>query len=99
MKFSGRIRRKLFSEICKYAKHEKTKSDFFRNHLVRNHSPGILEQLHQKLELRKASGLDSWKDVPTPTFQLDLGPCHFTNGYGLKGDLCMCMFLIEWSSI
>ena len=42
-------------------------------------------KFHQKVELRKASGLDSWKDVPTPTFQLDLGPCHFTNGFGLMG--------------
>ena len=42
-------------------------------------------KFHQKFELRKASGLDSWRAVPTPTFQLDLGPCHFTIGFGLKG--------------
>ena len=45
-------------------------------------------KFHQKFELRKASGLDSWKAVPTPTFQLDLRPCHFTNGYGLMGVQC-----------
>ena len=53
--------------------------------LVRNDSPGMLEKLHQKVELRKASGLDTWKAVPTPTFQLNLGPCHFTSGFSLKG--------------
>ena len=42
-------------------------------------------KFHHKFELRKASGLDSWKAVPTPTFLLDLGPCHFTNEYGLMG--------------
>ena len=42
-------------------------------------------KVHQKFELRQESGLDSWKAVSTPTFQLDLGSCHFTNGYGLKG--------------
>ena len=47
----------------------------------------MFEQLHQKVELRKASGLDSWKAVPTPTFQLYLGPCHFTSGFCLKGVL------------
>ena len=45
----------------------------------------MLKQLQQKVELRKASGLDSWKAVPTPTFQLYLGPCHFTSGFCLKG--------------
>ena len=29
-------------------------------------------KFHLKFELRKASGLVSWKAVPTPTFQLDL---------------------------
>ena len=53
---------------------------------MRNDSPGMLKQLQQKVELRKASGLDSWKAVPTPTFQLYLGPCHFTSGFCLKGD-------------
>ena len=52
---------------------------------MRNDSPGMLKQLQQKVELRKASGLDSWKAVPTPTFQLYLGPCHFTSGFCLKG--------------
>ena len=52
-----------------------------------NHSPGMWEQLHQKLELRKASGLASWEAVPSFPFELDLGPGFFTGGFGLKGEL------------
>ena len=43
-------------------------------------------KLHQKLELIKASGLDSWEAVPSSPFELDLGPGFFTGGFGLKGD-------------
>ena len=43
------------------------------------------EQLHQKFELRKASGLASWEAVPSSPFELDLGPGFFTSGFGLKG--------------
>ena len=43
------------------------------------------EQLHQKFELRKASGLASWEAVPSSPFKLDLGPGFFTGGFGLKG--------------
>ena len=43
------------------------------------------EQLHQKFELRKASGLASWEAVPSSPFELDLGPGFFTGGFGLKG--------------
>ena len=43
------------------------------------------EQLYQKLELRKASGLDSWEAVLSSPFELDLGPGFFTGGFGLKG--------------
>ena len=50
-----------------------------------NHSPGMWEQLHQKFELRKASGLASWEAVPSSPFELDLGPGFFTSGFGLKG--------------
>ena len=46
----------------------------FQKQIVRYDSPGMLEQLHQKA-------------VPTPTFQLNLGPCHFTSGFSLKGVL------------
>ena len=63
---------------------------------MRNDSPGMLKQLQQKVELRKASGLDSWKAVLTPTFQLYLGPCHFTSGFCLKGEtvsLCMLLYV------
>ena len=60
--------------------------------LVRNDSPGMLKQLQQKVELRKASGLDSWIAVPTSTFQLYLGPCHFTSGFCLKGALFYSLF-------
>ena len=45
------------------------------------------EQLHQKFELRKASGLASWEAVPSSPFELDLGPGFFTSGFGLKGAL------------
>ena len=90
--FSSRICGKLFSEISMFANHEWPKSgqplfrvDFFRNLLVWNHLPGMWLQLHQQFELRQASDLDSWKAVPSPTFQLDLGPGYFTNGFGLKG--------------
>ena len=41
--FSGRTCEELFSEICMYANHEWPKHDFFRNHQVRNHSPGMWE--------------------------------------------------------
>ena len=50
-----------------------------------NHSPGMWEQLHQKFELRRASGLASWEAVPSSPFELDLGPGFFTGGFGLKG--------------
>ena len=43
------------------------------------------EQLHQKFELRKASGLASWEAVPSSPFELNLGPGFFTGGFGLKG--------------
>ena len=42
-------------------------------------------KLHQKLELIKASGLDSWEAVPSSPFELDLRPGFFTGGFGLKG--------------
>ena len=42
-------------------------------------------KLHQKLELIKASGLDSWEAVPSSPFKLDLGSGFFTGGFGLKG--------------
>ena len=45
------------------------------------------EQLHQKFELRRASGLASWEAVPSSPFELDLGPGFFTGGFGLKGAL------------
>ena len=74
---SGRICEKLFSETV----HEWPKQLFSRNHLVRNHLPGMWVQLHQKLELGKASGLDSWEAVPSSLFQPDLGPGFFTSGF------------------
>ena len=52
---------------------------------MRNDSPGMLKQLQQKVELRKASGLDSWEAVPSFPFELDLGSGFFTGGFGLKG--------------
>ena len=58
-----------------------------------NHSPGMWEQLHQKFELRKASGLASWEAVPSSPFELDLGPGFFTSGFGLKGvQLCHSLY-------
>ena len=39
-------------------------------HQVRSHSPGMWEQLHQKVELRKAPGLASWEAVSSPHLSL-----------------------------
>ena len=44
----------------------------------------MLKQLQQKVELRKASGLDSWEAVSSSPFELDLRPGFFTGGFGLK---------------
>ena len=86
---------KMFSEICMYVA---SWSAIIQGGLFQK--PPSVESLtlkeenfHQKFELRKASGSDSQKAVPTPPFQLDLRPCHFSNefvlmgfyGYNLKG--------------
>ena len=78
--FSSRICGKLFSEISMYANHEWPKSgqplfrvDFFRNHPVWNHLPGMWENFTRSLSLEKHLAWTHGRLCQPPHFSLIWG--------------------------